>query len=168
MILAIDNNTIKINSEYSNLVNPLSDLEYEILKNSIKEKGLHLPIIVNEKGEILDGRHRYRACNELGKEPRFQTITFEDELEEKEFVIEINLKRRQLNPFQKAQQAYKLEEIEKERARLRQLSKLKDVKDHLPLTSIGVDGEKGETAEIVSKKVGISQGTYQRAKTIIE
>ena len=38
--------TITVNPEYSNLVHPLSDLEYETLKNSIKEDGLHYPIIV--------------------------------------------------------------------------------------------------------------------------
>ena len=30
---------ITVNPEYSSLVNPLSDLEYESLKNSIKEDG---------------------------------------------------------------------------------------------------------------------------------
>ena len=52
-------------------------------------------------------------------------------LEEKRFVIDINLKRRQLNDFQKAELAYKLEDIYKEQARLRQLSKLKNVKNNL-------------------------------------
>lgn len=42
-------------------------------------------------------------------------------LEEKEFVININDKRRQLNEYQKAVNALKLEEIEKEKARLREI-----------------------------------------------
>ena len=57
--------TIKINPEYSKLVNPLSKSEYDILKNSIKEDGLHYPIVINPKGEILDGHHRYKICKEL-------------------------------------------------------------------------------------------------------
>ena len=44
---------ITINPEYSSLVYPLSKSEYELLKNSIKEKGLHLPIIVNQDNVIL-------------------------------------------------------------------------------------------------------------------
>ena len=159
---------LKINSEYSNLVNPLSDLEYEVLKNSIKEKGLHLPIIVNEKGEILDGHHRYKSCKELDIEPKIEVKSFDNLLDEKEFVIEINLKRRQLNSFQKAQQAYKLEQIEKERSRQRQLSGLKNVNSSFTPIDGNDKPSKGETADIVSKKLGISQGTYQRAKTIIE
>ena len=163
-------NGLTVNPEYSSLVHPLSDLEYETLKNSIKEDGLYYPIIVNPKVEILDGHHRYQICKELGIIPQLkhEVKYFKDSIEEKKFVIDINLKRRQLNNFQKAELAYKLAEIESERARFRQLSKLKDVKENLPFPSIEVNGEKGETADLVSKKTGISRGTYERAKIIIE
>ena len=162
--------TITVNPENSSLVHPLSDLEYETLKNSIKEDGLHYPIIINSKGEILDGHHRYQVCKELGIIPQLkhEVKYFKDSIEEKKFVIDINLKRRQLNNFQRAELAYKLAEIESERARFRQLSKLKVVKENLPLPSIEMNGEKGETADLVSKKTGMSRGTYERAKIIIE
>lgn len=41
------------------------------LKELIQEKGYikGLPILVNEKGEIIDGQHRYMACKELGIAP---------------------------------------------------------------------------------------------------
>ena len=161
---------ITINPEYASLVYPLSDLEYDTLKNSIKEDGLHYPITVNPQGEILDGHHRYKICKELEIIPhiKHEIKYFKDSIEEKKFVIDINLRRRQLNDFQKAELAYKLEEIEKERARLRQLSTLKEVKDTLPIRPIERDSEKGDTRDIVSKKVGISRGTYERAKTIIK
>ena len=94
---------ITINPEYSSLVYPLSKSEYELLKRSIKEKGLHLPIIVNQDNVILDGHHRYKICKELNIEPRFEVKRFDDPLDEKEFVIEINAQRRQLNDFQKAE-----------------------------------------------------------------
>ena len=96
---------ITINPEYSSLVYPLSKSEYESLKRSIKEKGLHLPIIVNQENVILDGHHRYKICKELNIEPRFEVKRFDDPLDEKEFVIEINLKRRHLNSFQIAELA---------------------------------------------------------------
>ena len=91
---------ITINPEYSNLVYPLSELEYIALKNSIKEDGLHYPITVNSQGEVLDGHHRYKICKELNLLPiRHEVKYFKDSIEEKEFVIEINLKRRQLKHF---------------------------------------------------------------------
>ena len=63
--LPIYQQNIKINPEYSKLVNPLSNLEYEILKNSIKEMDLYYPIIINPREVILDGHHRYKICKEL-------------------------------------------------------------------------------------------------------
>jgi len=174
---------IKINPEYAKLIYPLSNLEYEALKNSIKEDGLHYPIIVNEKGEILDGHHRYKICKDLDIPIKYEIKYFDDAIEEKKFVIDINLKRRQLNDFQKAELAYKLEDIYKEQARLRQLSKLKNVKDKLPSSSLGSNDHnendndedpiieeetKGRAVEVISKKNDLSPKTYQRAKKIIE
>ena len=175
MSVASTTTNLKINPEYSKLVNPLSNLEYQVLKNSISEKGLHLPIIVNQENVILDGHHRYKICKELAIEPIVEVKRFDDLLDEKEFVIEINVKRRHLNTFQKSMQAYNLEEIEKEKARLRQI-KLAGTRPNsnsnstLPSFEGKVinDSEKGKTADIVSKKVGISRGTYERAKKIIE
>jgi len=54
-----------INPEYSKLISPLSNQEYRMLKDSIKKDGLHYPIVVNSKGEILDSHHRYKICKEL-------------------------------------------------------------------------------------------------------
>lgn len=66
-----NNNKIKINPQYAKLVQPLSVKEYKELKESINDKGLHLPILINNKNEILDGHNRYQICNELDIEPRY-------------------------------------------------------------------------------------------------
>ena len=60
--------------------------------------------------------------------PYLKSKNLTDPLQEKEFVIEINLKRRHLNNFQIAELEYKLEEIYKERAKQRNLRTLKNVK----------------------------------------
>jgi hypothetical protein len=176
------NTIIKINLEYSKLVNSLSNSEYQSLKTSLKEDGLHYPIVINSKGEILDGHHRYKICKELNIIPiKYEIKYFNNTIEEKRFVIDINLKRRQLNDFQKAELAYKLEDIYKEQARLRQLSKLKNVKDKIASSlrsndhndnnndnSITTEEVKGRTIEVISKKNDLSPKTYQRARNIIE
>ena len=166
-------NIIKINPEYSKLVNPLSDIEYEALKSSISNKGLHLPIIVNQDNVILDGHNRLKICEELGIEPEFEIKEFSDQSQEKEFVIEINLKRRHLNNFQIAELEYKMEEIYKERAKMRSFSNLKNVNKEIilstaPNDAIDVNIETGKVSEIIAKKTGLSPRTYERAKKIIE
>ena len=108
---------IKINPEYSKLVSPLTNTEYDVLKNSIRNKGLHLPIIINQDNVILDGHNRLKICQGLDIKPKFEVKEFSDQSQEKEFVIEINLKRRHLNSFQIAELEYKIEEIYKERAK---------------------------------------------------
>jgi DNA modification methylase len=165
---------ITINPEYSSLVYSLSKSEYELLKNSISNKGLHLPIIINQDNVILDGHNRLKICQELGIEPKFEVKEFQDPLQEKEFVIEINLKRRHLNSFQIAELEYKMEEIHKERAKRRSFSNLKNLKENMstaPNDAIDLKEKKEETgkvSEIIAKKTGLSPRTYERAKKIIE
>ena len=44
---------------------PLPPADYEALKEDIRCNGVKVPILVHG-GQILDGRHRYQACRELG------------------------------------------------------------------------------------------------------
>jgi 16S rRNA G966 N2-methylase RsmD len=158
---------IKINEEYAKLVHPLSVEEYNSLRNSIeKSRGNLVPIILSQENYILDGHHRFKICQELNINPKIEIKTCASKLEEKIFVYEINLKRRHLNPFQKSELAYGLEEIYKETARLRQLSGLKNV--NLSLGQNCPNDEKGRTAEIVSKEAGLKPTIYKYAKKIIE
>src|SRR5947208_12332814 len=110
----INNNKITISKEYANLIPPQTKEEYQSLKESIKQDGLFVPIIVNQNGVLLDGHHRYKACQELGIQPKFVTKAFDNELNER---IDCNLKRRQLNNFQRVELALKskpiLEEVAK-------------------------------------------------------
>jgi ParB-like chromosome segregation protein Spo0J len=108
---------ITINVKYANLVPVLSTQEFESLKRSIDEKGQWSPIYVNKDGIILDGHHRFKACQELGIQPITSVKEFEDEIEEKLFVIEHNLKRRHLTDAQKVELAHTLKPIYEEKAR---------------------------------------------------
>ena len=82
---------------------------------------MHLPIVINPKGEILDGYNRHKICQELQLPLNYEIKSFDSLIDEKRFVIDINLKRRHnLNDFQKAELAYKLDAFEKEKAKQRQ------------------------------------------------
>jgi hypothetical protein len=56
---------------FSMVIPEFTGAGYESLKESIRERGLLVPIWLYE-GKILDGRARYRACVELGIAPAFR------------------------------------------------------------------------------------------------
>jgi len=48
------------------------------LKNSIKEIGLIHPIVIDSRGELIAGARRLKACQELGIEPVYRIVDFEN------------------------------------------------------------------------------------------
>jgi hypothetical protein len=113
---------LSISREYANLLPCPSETELESLKQSIAlEHGQGVPIIVNQNGIVLDGHNRFRACKELEIPVQYSIIKFDDPLEEKKFVIEVNLTRRHINDFERAEIGYTLERLEAEKAKRRQI-----------------------------------------------
>ena len=94
-----------MNIEEKFLPHPAADIfpempqeEFEKLKDDIAENGLHQDIVLYE-GQILDGRHRYRACQEIGLTPSFEYHDGDDPFG---YVVSANLRRRHLNESQRA------------------------------------------------------------------
>ena len=52
----------------------LNKANYAKIVKSMKEEQLIIPIVVNEKYEIIDGQHRYQACKDLGKPVYFYMV----------------------------------------------------------------------------------------------
>jgi len=77
--------------------------EYKSLVEDIRSHGLHQPIW-HYQGQIIDGRNRWRACQELQIEPLLREWDSEGEGEGSlvAFVVSLNLKRRHLSSSQKA------------------------------------------------------------------
>lgn len=84
----------------SNLLPDLPPDEYVVLRESIRANGQLVPIIV-WRGQILDGRHRHRACLELGIEPRLEEFPGDEEQALRAAIV-ANLRRRHLAPSQVA------------------------------------------------------------------
>ena len=72
--------------------------EQEKLTQDIRVHGLLEPIITFE-GQILDGRHRFQACETAGVAPRFEEFVGGDPVS---YVLSKNLHRRHLTSAQKA------------------------------------------------------------------
>lgn len=90
----------------ANMFPPMEQGDYEALKADIAARGLLEPVWTYN-GAIVDGRHRYKACIELGIEPRTQEWNGNGSLVE--FVVALNLRRRHLSASQKAVVALEIE-----------------------------------------------------------
>jgi len=73
--------------------------DFAALTADVKANGQREPIIVFE-GMVLDGWHRYRACNDLGVKP--QQFSFPADKDPVAFVLSQNLHRRHLTASQRA------------------------------------------------------------------
>lgn len=83
----------------ASLIPPMSAEEYEALKADIRQNGQQEPIIIYEN-KIIDGRHRYRACVELGINPLVREWDGSGSLIS--LIYSLNVHRRHLTPSQRA------------------------------------------------------------------
>lgn len=95
----------------------LSENDLQSLADDIQQNGLLNPI-VTLKGEVLDGRNRYAACQIAGVKPRF--VEWEGEGSPLAWVVATNLMRRHLTASQRAVVAFDLLPILEAEAKDRQ------------------------------------------------
>ena len=96
-----------MNSDFSDLLPPLSTEEYAALKADIAANGVRVPIDVDEDGSILDGHHRYKIDPNA---PR-RVIKGLTRAEKQAFVFRANFVRRNLSPDQKREATRKMKVI---------------------------------------------------------
>lgn len=107
----------------------LSDSDYQKLKASIAAYGVFDHIVINEKNQILDGRHRWKACVELGVIPLVTTLRILQEfatepLSEEQFIYDSNIHRRHLTDDQRAMLATEFLSFLKAEAEVRKVEHL--------------------------------------------
>lgn len=148
-----------IDETYQKLVPILSDDDYQSLKESIKQNGLWMPILVNKENIILDGHHRFKICQELGTKIKYAVREFPTKSEETIFVGECNLKRRQLTPLQRINLVRLLEPY------YNKIAKSNMITAH---SSGNITGAKGDTRDKLGKKANVSGRTYEKGTKILE
>jgi hypothetical protein len=84
---------------------PMSEEDYASLKAGIRRSGQRETIKLLG-GKVLDGRHRLRACQELGRKPRTEDLP--PDTDPVDYVYNENYERRHLNESQKAMVAVEM------------------------------------------------------------
>lgn len=82
------------------LLSPLRPDELRALEDDIRQRGVQIPIEVDEAGAILDGHHRFEIATRLGIDCPRIVRTFKTEEEKREHVLKLNLARRHLADHQ--------------------------------------------------------------------
>lgn len=83
------------------LMPDLTEYEFDALKDDIQERGVQVPIEVDEDGVLLDGHHRWRACVELGIDCPTIVRSGWTDLQKRTHARRQNIMRRHLNREQK-------------------------------------------------------------------
>jgi hypothetical protein len=126
----------------------MSEAEFTSLRNDIKAHGQRVPIVVYA-GQVLDGWHRYRACQELEIAPQFEGFTGDDP---NSFVFSLNVERRHLQDGHRAMIAAELATLAHGGDRQR--------------SSKPPNGDLKLTQAEAAKIMGVSARNVQRAKAI--
>lgn len=83
----------------------IAGIDFDALVADIRDNGQRVPIVIYDN-MILDGRHRYKACLQLGIEPA--VIEWNGKGTPEFFVLSMNLHRRHLSESQRATIAAKI------------------------------------------------------------
>src|ERR671918_1425732 len=158
---------IQTNKEYESLVPSMTKEAFESLMSSIRESGQHEPITINNKGEVLDGHNRLRACEKLHLEPLSEVKTFDNPSHEKLYIIDVNLQRRQLTVAQRVQLSLKKKPILQELAKKNSQTNLKkgnnaEYPSNVQICTLGRINEK------IAKDTGVSARQVSKVETILE
>ncbi len=154
----------------------MSDAAFAELRADIAANGLLAPITLYED-KVLDGWHRFCACEATGTEPRFRVFEGEDDAARK-FVVSANLMRRHLNTSERSMVAAKFATLPAHRqAEKQRNSAALTVEQAATLFNISKDSvqdarsvlaseDKETIAAVESGKVSVSRAAKQvRAST---
>lgn len=159
---------LKIDPELRDLLPPLTDEEYKQLKKNIVENGFdkNFPIMT-WKGYIVDGHNRYKICKEHNIDFVYGTLAYKTKEEVMEWMLDIQLGRRNLSPIQRIAIAEKYRSLYEKQAKERQGTRT-DLKDNV--TPNLVESKKrsdNETNTRLSQVAGVGKETYRMGTKIL-
>lgn len=154
---------------YCNIWPDMEPAEYERVKESIREHGQRQPI-TTYKGEIVDGKHRWRMCQELGIRAIMQEWDEVGDL--LDFVADMNEHRRHLAPGARLAAGVRFKEAREEQSKQAQMANLRkgrrpppEAKKPVSSESANLQSRRTATQE-AAEIAGVSPRTIHQAAAL--
>ena len=103
--------------EMAELLPPLTGEQLAALETDILKNGCYSPVIVNEDMVVIDGHNRQRLCEQHGLPYQMAVFSFESMLEAKQWALDTQKGRRNLDKWELGKIALKLKPEIEARAR---------------------------------------------------
>ena len=148
--------------EMAELLPPLTGEQLSALEADILKNGCYSPVIVNEDMVIVDGHNRQRLCEQHGLPYQMAVFSFEDMLEAKQWALDTQKGRRNLDKWELGKIALRLKPDIEARAR-ENMGTRTDLSATLPKGSEPVD-----TRRELADTVGLGERTMGKVMQIDE
>jgi len=152
---------LKINEEFKNLIPPLTEDEYQQLKENLLVDGCREPLVI-WRDYIVDGHNRYQICTE-NKIP-FQTIKkdFPDREHVISWIILNQFGRRNLTKYQRSELVMKLKPVLQGKAKENQGNR-----NDLNILQNSVKSKSTDVQKELAKLAGVSHDTIYKSEKIM-
>lgn len=167
---------LKIDPEFRDLLPPLTDEEYKQLEKNLVDNGFDRNFPIMEwHGYIADGHNRYSICKKYNIDPVIGTLAYDTKEEVMEWMLDIQLGRRNLSPIQRIAVTEKYRPIYEKQAQENQSkaggdkkskSYQKSLTENLP-QAISSKERNPTTDKKLSDIAGVSEKTYRMGAKVL-
>ena len=154
--------TLNVDPELRDLIPPLTEEEHQMLEDSIVRDGCDTPLVV-WNGTIVDGHNRYEICQKHQVPFSYEERSFAGKEAAMFWMLEHQLARRNLNPYQRSEMALRLEPMFMLRAKETQGTR-SDLNPNFGQNSAQSSG--GRTSHKIAEIAGVSHDTIKKVKKL--
>lgn len=162
---------LKIDPELKDLLPPLTDDEYKQLEKNIVTNGFDRNFPIMEwHGYIVDGHNRYSICKKHNIDYVVGTLAYETKEQVMEWMLDIQLGRRNLSPIQRIAVAEKYRPIYEKMAKENLSTGGRNgglTTQNKPLVNLPNPSTSVNTSEKLAQIAGVSEKTYRMGAKVL-
>ena len=157
----MDTVTIRIDPEFKSLIPPLTDEEYDGLRDSLLNEGCRDALVVWD-GILVDGHNRYEICEKHGSPYDVVEMEFANRNDAIVWIIKNQFGRRNLPAYERARLALRLKPVIAERAKENQ----RGGQGGVLLSQKSVEAKPVDTQREIARAAGVSHDTIAKVEKI--